>query len=332
MNNKTWVVVLNWNNGRDTVDCLQSILDSGTQDIEGVVVCDNDSHDGSVETIKNWAESNEMVLPEYNWEHDDFDLVSGDEATRVDSGLEFVLINTGSNLGFAGGNNVGIRYVQQKCKYDFIFLLNNDALVVENTVKMLVTRCVETGAGMCGCKVVYHFNPTRVQAWGGASFQPPLGRATHLGAGVDIDVQPSVENIERQLDYILGAALMISKPCLEDIGLMEESYFLYYEEVDWAVRARRAGFSLAYANDAVVFHKEGGTIGSSSIKGQRSLLSEYYLIKSRILFTRRQYPLYLPSVCLFTLAQLSRNLFRGDFKRCMVGLKAMFGISLETEI
>jgi GT2 family glycosyltransferase len=120
--------------------------------------------------------------------------------------------------------------------------------------------------------------------------------------------------------------MMVTRRFLEDVGSMNETYFLYYEEIDWATRARRGGFHLGYAPDAIVYHKEGGTIGSSANRTKRSLMSEYYLIRSRLLFTRKYYPYFLPSVIVFSFGQIARHASSGDLRRFANGLRALLGL------
>lgn len=328
-----WLVVLNWNNGRDTVECLDSVLAVTDPAIDGVVVCDNGSTDDSMQRIRQWAGQRRQALPAFTWRDAAFQALPGMAAALADpatpgSAPRFVLLQTGGNLGFAGGNNVGIRFLQQREQFQHILLLNNDALLTPGAVSAMAQRMQQDAkVGMCGCTVVYHHTPDSVQAWGGAQFQPWLARATHLGAHAPASTVPDPAEIDRQLDYIFGAALMISRPCLQAIGLMEERYFLYYEEIDWAERARRAGFRLGFAPGAVVYHKEGGTSGSSSNKARRSLLSEHYMVRSALLFTRKFYPLCLPSVLAFQLARTVQTLLRRDRRRVLVRLRALAGLA-----
>lgn len=323
---RVFIVTVNWKNGPDTVDALQSIVEVNSPSIGGVVVCDNASNDGSCELIRSWAAAAGIALLEYGWREGGF-VLSEDAAPkrREGSGLEIVLIRTGANLGFSGGNNVGIEFIRRNRAYDLIFLLNNDALLEHGAVESMAETFVDPKVGMCGATVVYHHTPDRIQALGGSRFSPVFGRASHIGAGRLVTAPRNRGEVEQNLRYVLGAALMISRPCLDAIGLLEERYFLYYEEIDWATRARRAGFTLAYAPDAVVFHKEGGSIGSSADRAKRSLLSEYYLLRSRLSFTRKLYPFCLPTVLLFSGFQVIRHLWRGEFGRFKNGFRALRG-------
>lgn len=220
---------------------------------------------------------------------------------------------------------MAIAWLRTHTEVDAVFLLNNDAVAEPGAATAMARRLNETGAGMCGARVLYWHPPGRVQALGGASYSPALGRAVHLGAGLPADARAGLDAVERRLDYVLGAALMITWKCLDDIGPMEERYFLYYEEIDWAVRARRRGWRLAYADDAIVRHKEGGSIGSSSRASSRSLMSDYYLLRSRISFTRKAYPYWLPTVFAYSVFQVIRNVWRGDRARVRVQWAALMG-------
>jgi len=326
-NQRVWLVVLNWRNGEDTVACLQSAYKEGADGLTGIVLCDNASGDDSIDRVMQWASDNEIGVESYDWAEERFNRsVNHTHCSPTTSKMPLVIIQTGGNLGFAGGNNIGLRYLQQFCNYDYAFLLNNDAMLTFGAVNDMVDRCERhPSIGMCGCTVVYHHTPTQVQALGGARFQKWLGRSQHIGAHTSVNAPRDEESVEAQLDYILGAALMVSRQCLEKIGLMDDSYFLYYEEIDWATRAQRAGFKLAYSSRSVVFHKEGGTIGSSSTGSKRSFLSEYYLVRSRMAFTRKFYPYFLPTAIAFTLAQGARALLARDFKRFAVRLRAIVG-------
>lgn len=322
-----YVVVLNWCNAADTIECLESVIDSGGSRVAGIVLCDNDSSDDSIPRVRDWANSRGLSLPEHIWQDEAFVAQLSSGPVGMDSVASRIhLVHTGGNLGFAGGNNVGIEFVRRHAPYNFIFLLNNDALLDDGTVDAMCRRFDDPRIGMCGATVRYFHARDKVQARGGATYWPVFGRARHIDAGESASATCDPAAVEARLDYILGAALMISRECIESIGVMDERYFLYYEEVDWATRARRHGFTLGFAPTAVVYHKEGGTIGSSSDTQKRSELSQYYLFRSRIMFTRKFFPYFLPTAALFSLAQLMRSAIARDFRRVGAGLRGVFGL------
>lgn len=336
MTDKAYIVVLNWNGWRDTIECLESIFRSNYASY-AVIVCDNDSIDNSLENIKAWADG-QLVLPDGDSQiRQDYcspalekpisyTCYSRQEAEaggrKVD--VPLILIQTGANLGFAGGNNVGIRYAQARNDYAFLWLLNNDTVVHPDALAQLVHRMETTPtAGMCGSTVAYYHDPTRLQAQGGARYLRWLGMGRHIGEGKPVENKKSQEQVERQLDYVLGASILVSKSFLQEVGLMNEEYFLYFEELDWALRAR-GKYSLAYAPQSIVFHKEGGSIGTDYSGVNRSLQSDYYLFKNRLTITRKFFPWLLPSVYLrLVVAMLTRAVF-GRWQHARVIGKIIF--------
>lgn len=319
---QVWILLLNWKNAEDTIDCMNSIFQCDDSEIAGIVLCDNGSNDGSIESFRNWLDENG-----HEFTHLIFKQNSIYECNNsfADNGNEcpVYLIENQSNLGFAGGNNIGIDFIQNNLEYEYIYLLNNDTEIQTGSVSALVQKFNKSPAvGLCGSKVIYYSQPDRVQALGGAQFNYLLGRAVNIGSMSDVNVFVDENEISKQLDYILGASTMISKPCLDKVGKMEESYFLYFEEIDWAVRTRKAGFELGFASQSIVYHKEGATIGSSYDNSGRSALSTYYMTNSRLRFTAKHYPYFLPIVFLFHLYQMIRFLLKGNLKHFRTMLKA----------
>lgn len=323
--NSVWILILNWKNPNDTLDCLDSIINCGDAAIKGIVVCDNGSDDGSIEKIGAWFESKQLEYQSVKYIDNIFQMNNLDIEHELSP--SYYLVDNGYNFGFAGGNNVGLRFICENLDYEYVYLLNNDTIINGSTVTSCIDRMLDDRKiGMCGSTVIYYHQQKEVQAFAGGSFNTLLGRSTHIGAHESIDKAVTESAIESQLDYILGAALMISKECLDSVGFLEEKYFLYYEEIDWATRAERLGFSLGFARDSKVWHKEGGSIGSSHDKAKRSYLSEYYLMSSRLKFIQKFYPLYLPTVYLYSLALVLRAVGKADFVRSKIMLRAILGL------
>jgi len=288
------IVLLNWNGWCDTVECLESVFQCTGVSFR-VVVCDNGSHDSSLEHIAAWANGS-LVAPV------PFSFVVGsnhavpkpvstvlyDRQTAELGGAPterapLVLIQTGGNLGFAGGNNVGLRYCLAHGGFDFVWVLNNDTVVVPDALEQLVGRMkADPAVGICGSKLVFYHQPALVQAYGGAAFDPKRGVVSPLGQFQPVNAVCIPADIEQQTAYVVGASMLVSTKFLQTIGLMSEDYFLYFEEIDWAFRAH-GKFTLAYCDTSVVYHKEGGSIGSSST-GQPSVISTRYLYRNRVLF------------------------------------------------
>lgn len=321
-NRKVWVLLLNWKNASDTVACLDSILDCDDTEIQGVVLCDNGSNDGSIDDFLDWQKHNNMPLEHIKFVAGEFETIT---SIKSNARFQFTLIENGENLGFAAGNNIGLNYIKEFTDYDYVFLLNNDTLIQDRSISALVERFEENNAiGLCGSKVIYEYKRDIVQAYGGASFNKWLGRAVDIGTNTNVKNIVDAKQVEKKLDYILGAATMISKACLETVGNMEERYFLYYEEIDWAVRAKQKGFSLAYAEGSIVYHKEGASIGTSYDTRKRSQLSTYYLTSSKVRFAMKMYPYTLPTVVVFSVLQALRALINKDVSTTKTIIKAIF--------
>jgi GT2 family glycosyltransferase len=304
---RVYIVVLNWNGWRDTIECLESVLRLDYPDFK-VIVCDNASSDGSMERIRGWARGEvtaECRNPRLASLIDTpvpkpvpfVETGAGDAvSTAEEHAAQLLLIQTGGNLGFAGGHNVALRYVLQQGDYDFAWLLNNDTVVRRDALSQLV-RCMQErpGSGICGSTLLYYDDPSKVQACGGSVYSKWFARGGHIGKFCSASRLPEVQEVERQMRYVIGASMLVSRAFLEQIGLLDEHYFLYFEEIDWAVRAK-GHFQLAYCPASVVYHKEGTSIGSYRVTAQQSALAEFYGTRNRILFTRKHYASALPSV------------------------------------
>lgn len=330
------IVLVNWNAWADTIECLESALRLDYPAFQ-LIVCDNASTDGSVERFKAWAKGERVwpgpgnpqlahltTPPRPKPLHLEV-ITAGQAADECTRAAEVVVIETGANLGFAGGNNVGIRHALAQPDVGFVWLLNNDTVVEPDTLRHLVTRmAANPQAGPCGATLRFYDRPGIVQSRSGCRFNRWTSQARCIGNGEPAGRRVSREAVERRTDFVTGASMFLSRAFLETVGLMEERYFLYFEEIDWAVRAGKR-FPALYAPEATVYHKEGGSIGSSSCKGSRSSLSEFHLARSKLLFTRKFFPWLLPVIYASSLVQILRRIFRGQWTRAGVILRAHLG-------
>jgi GT2 family glycosyltransferase len=312
LSERVYVVVLNWNGWEDTIECLQSLclLEGGEVRI---VVCDNDSADGSLERIRGWAAGTQgcavadsryaslvdrPVRPRHmaEWR-------AGQPASSTGE-ADLILIPTGENLGFAGGCNVGLRYVLERGDADFVWLLNNDTVVQSDALRQLLRKMQKRpDMGICGSTLVYYFEPDVVQCLGGYDFNPWTARVKAIAASDEMAV-------ERRLKYVSGASMFLRFDLLKQVGLMNEQYFLYFEEIDWATRARGV-YALGYCAASRVYHKEGRSIGSHRSSGSRSLFSERYLSRNRVVFMRTYYPARVMVCLVWVMLAALYRLLRG---------------------
>jgi GT2 family glycosyltransferase len=232
-------VVLNWNGGDDTLAALASL------DGLPVVCVDNGSTDGSPEAIAS-------AFP------------------AVD------LIRTGVNLGFAGGNNVGIRRALESGA-DWVLLLNNDAVAEPGLAAALESAAAaRPDAGRLACKILAVDGAT-VQ-YAGATFRPRLGYSGRVATSGPEEL--------RDVGRADGAALAVSRAAVERAGLLDESLFLYVEDVEWSLRVREAGFAVVLVPAARVRHK-----GTAASGGSASTTNLYYDTRNTIAVAERHAPL-----------------------------------------
>lgn len=285
------IIVLNWNNPEDTVRCIASILSLRDPSLYLLVV-DNASSDDSVARIVASLRS--------TW---DRGRVSIDDrsAARIEGVMavpppragDAVVIRTTHNLGYAGGNNVAIRAaLAAGCQA--VWILNNDTVVDSDALGHLRAALTESpDAGAIGT-LILDADRDRIQCVGGGRYSWWRGTSQLLGEGVTLAELGSMAENPR-IDYVSGASMLIPASTVNRVGLLDERFFLYCEEVDYAERCRRVGHRLVVSTGAVVRHRFGATIGSSRSLQDRSQLSAYHASRSAMLLVRRHRPWLLPS-------------------------------------
>lgn len=313
------IVLVNWNGWQDTIECLESLLLLSYPDFR-IVVCDNGSGDDSLQKIKNWADRHEVLYTEYlRVEAEVGGLPAADQL--------LALISNDENLGFAGGNNVGLRYVMARGDSEYCWLLNNDTVVEPDALNHLVTRMQQQpDIGICGSTIRLYHDRQRVQALGGGRYCRWIGLPWHYGRFTTWGKKINERRAEAWMNYVEGASMLVSQKFLDEVGLLCEDYFLYFEEADWAIRAK-GSFNLGYAARSIVYHKIGGSIGTSSNPATMSYTSDYFNIRNRLLFTRRFYPAALPTVWMVIAGSLLLRLCLGKWDRAAMIFRILCGSS-----
>lgn len=270
------IITVNYNSDEVTVDMIKSIQRANYSNIE-IVVVDNASNEN----------------PKY----------------LKEQFPEIIYIRSEKNLGFAGGNNLGI----QKASGKYFLLLNNDTEVDSNFLTPLVDVMEsDPTIGCVSSKLIYHHTPDTIQYAGNSGLNPYTGQAFGRGnqekdTGQYNDVWP--------IKIAHGAAMMFSREVVEKIGPMADLYFLYYEEIDYCKRIEDAGYKLYYVGTSTVYHKE------SISTGKNSPLKEYYLTRNRLLYIRRNLKGFqgVASRLFFIFLAVPKGIFlhliKGDFIR-----------------
>lgn len=185
------------------------------------------------------------------------------------------LIKSAQNLGFAGGNNLGIA----EAKGEYLLFLNNDTEVDPGFLEPLVQLFQQNPrAGIASPKIIFHGTDNVIQYAGSLGVNPWTGRSVTVGMG---ETDHGQHNQSQPTQLADGAAMMVPRRVVDAVGVMPEVYFLYYEELDWCELIKRAGYTCHYVAEATIYHKESMSVGKSSV------LKTYYMNRNRLLFIRR---------------------------------------------
>lgn len=199
-----------------------------------------------------------------------------DEATIIKERHPKVkVIRSASNLGFAGGNNLGVKAASG----NYIFLVNNDTIFKSFDVDRLVERLESApNIGVVCPKIRFAWGDNHIQFAG----YTPLTRITMRNRAIGFgETDNGQYDSAHPTPYAHGAAMMLKREAVEKAGLMPEDFFLYYEELDWSMLIRRAGYEIWYEPQCTIYHKESRTTG------QNSALRTYYITRNRLLFAKR---------------------------------------------
>ncbi|MEM1055227.1 MAG: glycosyltransferase family 2 protein [Bacteroidota bacterium] len=237
------IVTLNWNQAEVTCDLLASLTRVTYPRME-VIVVDNGSEPADLAMLAAYS-----PRPR--------------------------LLRSRENLGFTGGNNLGMRHARG----EYVLLLNNDTEVEPDFLEPLVAAMeADPGIGAASPKIRYYHTPERIQYAGGTAVDPLRAQARWIGSG---EIDEGQHDVSGETEMGHGAALLIRRAVLEDIGMLGEDFFIYYEEIDFGTRLRRAGWNAHYVAESTVWHKESVTVGKASP------LKTRFQTRNRLLYLRR---------------------------------------------
>lgn len=249
---KVVIVILNFKVVVETIKCIKSVQASTYPNLQ-IIVVDNNSGDGLGEKLK-------VLKDTYFFQND-------------------------KNLGYTGGNNIGIK-LALGLGADYVYVLNPDTKIEKDCIENLVKGLEKTGAGIVGPKIYFmgttHPSSRFKTIWhaGGT-----LDMLNVIGGhrGVD-EVDKGQYEKQMEVDFVSGAALFIKKEVFEKIGFFDDGYFLYYEDSDFCIRAKGAGFKVVYIPSAVVYHE------NAKSSGLGSPLQDYFLTRNRMIFASKFLP------------------------------------------
>ena len=237
-----------------------------------------------------------------------------DEVAYIQKNYPIVrVIRSKKNLGFAGGNNLGIKAAKGK----YIFLINNDTIFKANNVQLLIDRLESSPMiGIVCPKIRFSWGNNPIQFTGYTPLSKVTVRNKSIGFGEEDRGQ---YNTPHSTPYAHGAAMLIKRDVIDKVGLMPECYFLYYEELDWSIMITRAGYEIWYEPACTIYHKESQTTGLNSP------LRTYYITRNRLLLVKRNWGSITKYISYFYLIILvaSRDIIKNTIKGHFVHVKAI---------
>lgn len=244
-NPSVYIIILNWNGYKDTYECLNSVFKINYNNYK-VILVDNDS-------CKNEADELYKSFPQIE------------------------MVKSQRNLGFSGGNNLGIKYAQ-KYNPDYFLLLNNDTIVEPDFLSHLQENISSNEViGICVPKIIYYTNP-QIVWYAGGYFSKLRGSGFTIGEGKNRNLYTK----NKFVTFATGCCLLIKAKIFDEVGLMDENYFLYNEDMDYCIRCSNAGYKILFVANSVIYHKV-----SKSTKRSNNLLPLYYVTRNRLYLTKK---------------------------------------------
>lgn len=275
---KVGIIIVNYNGWEDTLECLNTLLNINKKGfLVTILIIDNGSTNDSVFKIENW------LLKTCNYNQKIKDDYSYNEII-----IKFIRCNR--NLGFSAGNNIGIEYCMIN-DINYICLLNNDTLVKEDFLLTLLNEKINKGYDMISGKIISLYKENEYFVGGYISQLKCSGY--HFWNN---------DNINKPITFLSGCLLLFDISVVKKIGMLDEKYFMYIEDVDYSFRATKAGLKLGVNNNTVVFHKEG-----KSSKNKDVLV--YYNTRNRLYFCNKN--INFPRKIIFNIYFIMNRLFKG---------------------
>jgi GT2 family glycosyltransferase len=323
------VAICTFNSADVILDCLETLLAAGGVALD-VVVADNASTDGTPALLRAWAAGGGAGVRDWQVPPDcPFAVDRLDPGARPDlasgaipgSPHRLRLVETGVNGGFAAGVNAGLALLARDPGLDRFWILNPDSLVPPGTAAAFATEPGPAGGfALMGGRVLYCDGSGRIQIDGG-TIDRRTGVTGNLNLGAPHATTPAPD--PGAMDFITGASMVASRRFHETAGPMPEDYFLYYEEVDWALC--RGALPLAYCAGGIVYHRAGTAIGSPTLGRPASPFSLYFKHRGRLRFVRRHLPRALPGALAYSLAKAAQLALKGYAREAATILGASLG-------
>ena len=316
------IIIVGFGHSDDIVKCLNAIATQRRCPKFEVFICENGgpaAYDALVKTLTDKGAPCEGGVEPLELASSEFVRAC---RLRLAGGQATVAIGEArDNFGYAGGINAWLRPLLAEPDWTAIWILNPDTWPEPDALAELVAYAGERGKGMVGSRLMI---PGRsdIASSRGLKWNKLSARLTGVDIFAPVSPEPDPEDVERRMDSPTGPSMYVTRNCIERIGLMDESFFLYWEEVDWAVRAK-AACGVGYAHKSVVPHVMGTTTGSAGGRAKRSAFSVYLGHRNQLRFVRRHHPRWFLWTLFVTFVRSGEYLAVGSTRNFAAALRGL---------
>lgn len=324
------IVIVGFGNAGDIVKCLTAIEAQRGCPKFGVFICENKGSDAYKSLVQALCAPGGPCVgagEELNLTNDVF--VRASQLRLVNAAAPVFVAQAKENLGFPGGINVWVRLFLREPGWEGVWVLNPDTWPQADALAELVDYAKRRGKGMVASRIMF---PDRSDIGSSRGLKWHKLRAKTVGVDIFAPVNPvpDPDDVERRIDSPTAVSLYVTSKCIREIGLMDESYFLYYEDFDWGILAK-AACGVGYAHASVVPHIGGSSTGAARNRTKRSKLAVYLENRNKIRFVRRHFPGWLPWTVFVSFLRTGEFLLVGSTDNCITALRGlMAGLRGET--
>lgn len=332
------IIIVNYHGCSDTLECLESLLKSTQQNFQLFIV-DNSLDNVDFEMFIKWSHNiplnintkfPELVFPTTDKSINDILFIKEEEIDHLKLiKQKIIFVKAKENKGFSAANNIALKYLKEQDTFDYIWLLNNDTVVPIDFLQNISDKLNKSSKniGIIGNSLCYYNYPEKLQCvankysnWLAHTF--PLYECMNYS---DIPKKELYNLIP------IGASMFIKKECFKEVGLLEEDYFLYFEEWDYTCRAKKKSWKSIIFTDIYIYHKHGTTIDKGNNEGRRkTLFSDYYLLINKIVFAKKNLKFYhLPTIYLSFAPIIINRIRRRQWDRVIMIFKIIFGLKFD---
>lgn len=287
------IILINYNSWKDTIECINSIVQSKYNDFN-VIIVDNCSSNDSAVQLEEYLSGKEKTINSVSYinkekylicEYKDGEFFNFNEK---EFDKRIFLIKNNKNEGFSKGNNVGFRFSDKYLNNDYFWVLNNDVIIDENAMtELLNTSEKNNNLSFIGATILEYYNRDVIQCTCGGKYNIITTISKKENSGKK---SSEILKLKENSNYISGCSIFGSKKIFKKVNFFSEDYFLYFEELDLMKKAKQKGIGKDWSQKAIIYHKEGNSIGSKNIKRKKSELSEYYSNISCLTYNKKFYP------------------------------------------